>query len=630
MNTPRTALAMALATALMGSCLQPVYAVQSTTTAPVEAASTHEQQSETERLNAWFEAQYEQQLQQSPLRMTSLGRKDRYGEIDDMSEAAADAQFAKLEQSVTEMQSTFDYNKLTDDAKISYDLWIYGYETAKAMRPYSRRSYVFTQMSGAQSSLPNLLINFHNVSSEQDIRDYISRVSGLGRAISQLLTRAQVHAEEGVRAPYFAYDGVIEQATNLITGAPFAPDSDTDAPLYADAKRKIGALEEAGNIDTATAQALTASVEQALIKDFEPAYAQLIAWMQTDRANVSEEATGMGALPDGVAAYNAALRSNTTTAMTADEIHALGLAEVARIRAEMETIKADVGFDGSLQAFFDLLKSSTDDERFYYPNTDAGRQGYLDDSTAYLDYIKDKLPEYFGLLPKADLVVKRVEAFREQPGAAQHYYPGTPDGSRDGIYYAHLSDMTAMPKNEMEAIAYHEGNPGHHMQISIAQELTGVPTFRTQQFFTAYIEGWALYSELLAKEMGAYQNPYSDFGRLVTEIWRAIRLVVDTGLHAKGWTEQQAIDYFKQNSPIAEDAVRSEVRRYLVWPGQATAYKIGMLKILELREKAQRALGDQFDIRGFHDVVLGGGAVPMPILERMVDDWIAHEKAKSA
>jgi len=226
-------------------------------------------------------------------------------------------------------------------------------------------------------------------------------------------------------------------------------------------------------------------------------------------------------------------------------------------------------------------------------------------------------------VPKADLVVKRVETFREQPGAAQFYDQGTPDGSRPGVYYVHLIDMNAMPKPELESIAYHEGIPGHHLQISIAQELKGLPTFRTQAGYTAYVEGWGLYAERLAKEMGRYEDPYSDFGRLGGEIWRAIRLVVDTGLHAKGWTEEQAVAYFMANSPAAEGAIRSEIRRYIVLPGQATSYKIGMLKILELRSRAQAALGPRYDIRRFHDTVLGGGALPLSILERRVDDWIA-------
>jgi uncharacterized protein (DUF885 family) len=219
--------------------------------------------------------------------------------------------------------------------------------------------------------------------------------------------------------------------------------------------------------------------------------------------------------------------------------------------------------------------------------------------------------------------VKRVEAFREIPGAPQHYQEGTPDGSRPGTYYVHLIDMNAMPKPELETVAYHEGIPGHHLQIAIAQELTGLPKFRTQSFFNAYTEGWGLYAESLGKEMGGFRDPYSDFGRLSGELWRAIRLVVDTGLHAKGWTEAQAVDYFRENSPIAEGQIRAEVRRYIVMPGQATGYKIGMLKILELRARAQAALGDRFDIRRFHDVVLGGGALPLSLLEKRVDDWIA-------
>ncbi len=289
----------------------------------------------------------------------------------------------------------------------------------------------------------------------------------------------------------------------------------------------------------------------------------------------------------------------------------------------MVAIKDKVGFEGNLQEFFTFVKS---DQQFFYPNTYEGRQGYISDTEDYLANINKQLPDFFGILPKADLVVKRVEAFREQDGAAQHYFPGTPDGSRAGVYYAHLSDMTAMPKNEMEGIAYHEGNPGHHMQISIAQELTGVPQFRTQARFTAYAEGWGLYAELLAKEMGGYQNDFSDFGRLVNEIWRAVRLVVDTGLHSKGWTEAQAIAYFKEKTPVSAEAITSEVRRYIVWPGQATAYKVGMLKIVALRAKAEKELAEKFDIKGFHDTVLGGGALPLAILERRVEAWIASIK----
>ena len=385
-------------------------------------------------------------------------------------------------------------------------------------------------------------------------------------------------------------------------------------------RQEVQTLLAAGTIDSITAEQLTAQAKDALVNHLQPAYEDIIQWAENEKDRAPEVSTGVGKQPGGAAYYAYRLRSQTTTDLTADEIHQIGLDEVARLRKDMEAIKEHVGFDGSLQAFFEHVRNG---EWNYYPDTDEGRQAYIDDATAAIDGIKAELPNYFGLLPKADLVVKRVEPFRERDGAAQHYYPGTPDGSRPGIYYAHLSDMTAMPKNQLEVIAYHEGLPGHHMQISIAQELEDVPRFRTQARFTAYSEGWGLYSEYLAKEMpGTYQDPYQDFGRLTGEIWRAIRLVVDTGLHAKGWTEKEAINYFAANSPEPLESITSEIQRYIVMPGQATTYKIGMLKILELRAQAKAALGDSFDIRAFHDVILGGGALPLPLLERRVRRWI--------
>ena len=589
-------------------------------------AIEHPQQSESERLNAWFDAKYEEQLQFSPLMMTRLGRKDLYDQIDDMSEQAQEKRLAWRAATVEELKNNFDYDKLDESAKISYDLWMYQYEVAKVMQPFSRRGYVLTQMNGAQSMLPTMLINYHKVEESNDMDAYISRLKGVARAVEQLTTQAAINADEGVKAPYFAYEGVIGQSEKVISGQPFDEESDTDSALFADAKKKIAALQESGEIDEEQATAYIEQAKQALLDNVLPAYGKLITWFKNDLPNIPRDAKGASSLPDGDAYYNAMLFMRTTTDLTADEIHNIGLSEVDRLLAEMEKVKNEVGFDGTLNEFFSYIKSDVTDERFYYPNTDEGRQGYIDDTTVYLDNIKARLPEFFGILPKADLVVKRVEPYREQAGAPQHYFPGSPDGSTPGTYYAHLLDMTSMPKNEMEAIAYHEGNPGHHMQISIAQELEGVPKFRTTSFFNSYVEGWALYAETVAKEMGGYQNPTSEFGRLVSEMWRAIRLVVDTGIHSKGWTEEQAIQYFRDNSPVSEGQILAEVRRYFVWPGQATSYKIGMLKILELRAKAENALGDKFDIRAFHDVILGNGAVPLNILERMVDDWIASQK----
>lgn len=581
---------------------------------------------ESARLNAWFEEQFEEELAFSPIQQTFLGVTENNDQIDDFSLEAQREQLNWKRDSVAEMRTSFDYDQLNADAKISYDLWEYQLAAAEATEQFRTNDYIFEQMNAVHSFFPQLLIAFHTVEDADDMQAYISRIEATEVALDQLITLSQEAAAAGVRPPRFAFDSVIDSAGQIITGAPFTQGE--DSAIWADTQQKIATLKESETINQAQADALADAARTALVDHWQPAYERLIAWQQEDILNTSETSQGVGTLPEGEAYYNERLANQTTTDLTADEIHQIGLDEVSRLKAEMEAIKNSVGFEGDLQAFFSMLRDSKDDRRHYYPDTDEGRQAYIDDATAAIENIKTELPAYFGILPKADLEVRRVEPFREQPGAAQHYFPGTPNGSRPGIYYAHLSDMTAMPKGELEVIAYHEGLPGHHMQIAIQQELESVPTFRTQAGFTAYSEGWGLYSELLAKEMeGTYTDSYSDFGRLGSEIWRAIRLVLDTGLHAKGWTEEQAVQYFLANSAITEAQARSEVQRYLVLPGQATSYKIGMLKILELRGKAEQALGDQFDIRGFHDAVLGGGAVPLSVLETMVDQWIARVQA---
>ena len=585
--------------------------------------SARDDEDESVRLNAWFEERYEEELAFSPIQQTFLGVTENNDKIDDFSLEAQLEQLNWKRESVAEMRANFDYEQLNADAKISYDLWEYQLAAAEAASQFRLNGYVFEQMNAIHSFFPQLLIAFHSVEDADDMQAYVSRIEATEVALDQLITLSQEAAAAGVRPPRFAFESVIDSASQIISGAPF--NEGEDSAIWADAQQKIATLQETEIINQAQADALKNATRVALLDHWQPAYQRLIAWQQEDIVNTSEISQGIAALPDGEAYYNERLANQTTTNLTADEIHQIGLNEVARLKAEMEVIKNNVGFEGDLKAFFAMLRDSKDDQRHYYPDTDEGRQAYIDDATAAIENIKIKLASYFGLLPKADLEVRRVEPFREQPGAAQHYFPGTPDGSRPGIYYAHLSDMTAMPKGELEVIAYHEGLPGHHMQIAIQQELENVPTFRTQAGFTAYSEGWGLYSELLAKEMdGTYTDPYSDFGRLGSEIWRAIRLVLDTGLHAKGWTEEQAVQYFLDNSAITEAQARSEVQRYMVLPGQATSYKIGMLKILELREKAEQALGDKFDIRGFHDAVLGGGAVPLSVLEAIIDQWIAE------
>ena len=596
-------------------------------TTPETTPTVANQQTETQRLNMWFEARYKEELDFSPISKTFQGIDEDQDKIDQMSVAAMDAQLTWQRAAVAEMKTFFDYDSLEREAKTSYDLFVYQLEQAEASDAFRNNGYVFNQMNQVHAFFPQLLIAFHKVRNAQDMENYHTRVGESARALRQLIDLAKASAETGVRPPYFSYDEVISGAQAIITGAPFTEGEDSS--LWADAKLKLVTLVDNGEMTQEEADAMQARLEAAFTGDFQAAYEEVITYLEADRANVADVAQGVSSLPNGVAYYNERLANQTTTPLTADEIHAIGLAEVTRLRADMETVKVEFGFDGSLQEFFTFLRDTKDDERLYYPNTDEGRQAYIDDATAAIDNITKNLPDYFGIMPKAGLEVKRVESFREQDGAAQHYYSGTPDGSRPGIYYAHLSDMTAMPKRELEVIAYHEGNPGHHMQISIAQELENLPTFRTQAGFTAFSEGWALYSEALAAEIpGTYQTPLSRFGRLGSEMWRAIRLVVDTGLHAKGWTEDEAVAYFLANSAITDAQARSEVRRYLVLPGQATSYKVGMIRIQQLRATAQEALGEAFDIRAFHDTVLSGGALPLDLLERRVNTWVESVKSE--
>lgn len=551
----------------------------------------------------------------NPEELTSQGRKDHYSELTDRSEAHADRVLAWRRGSVAMMKARFDPTKLDEDARTSFEIWDLELTRAEKRRAFRHHGYIFAR-GGAHTGLPNFMINFHRVDQRSDMDAYIARVAKIGAAIDQLLVRAQASSAAGVRMPRFAYDQATDEVARVTVGAPF-----TDAPdcaLFADGKAKIASLK----LDAAQSQTLTTKLSGAMTSQMKLAYERLSLWLKTDATRASAEAHGAGSLPNGAAYYETQLYLQTTTTMTAEQIHQLGLSEVARIRIEMEAVKARTGFTGPLADFFVFMRT---DKRFYLPNTDAGRAQYLKLADGYLSAMKAALPRYFGRLPKADLIVKRVEAFREEPGGAQHYFAGTPDGSRPGIFYAHLSDMNAMPTYQLENIAYHEGLPGHHMQISIAQELTGIPKFRTQYSYTAYVEGWGLYAEALSKEMGFDTDPYNDFGRLSGEIWRAIRLVLDTGIHAKGWSEQQAVDYFTANSAQPATAIKSEVRRYIVTPGQATCYKIGMLKLQALRDQARGRLGAKFDYRSFHDAVLTGGSLPLPVLEGRIDRWIARQ-----
>lgn len=581
---------------------------------------TNQLSAATSVFNEWLDNEYATELDFRPLTKTNQGSKSDYGELDDVSEQSLDSQLAWRGDSVARMQTQFDRSELDVEGQLSWDLWEYQLEIAELNLPFRRHSYIFGR-NGPQSRLPNSLINSHRVDSVSDMEAYTSRLQQSRRYMSQYLERAKLSVAAGIRAPFFDYDQAISEIKRITTGAPFSDEG--DSALWADVSEKVLALQDAGLIDEPEATRLAGDAKDALLNYFKPGFDEVLAWLESDRINATEVAQGASSLPNGDDYYNVRLQTMTTLPLGANEIHELGFSEVARIHEEMEGIKRVVGFEGSLQDFFGFLR---EDDQFYFETTDQGRADYLAMAEVHLEQMYTRLPDYFGILPKAGLEVKRVEAFREAAGGAAHYRRGTKDGSRPGTFYVHLTDMRAVAVNRLENLSYHEGVPGHHMQLSIQTELENIPKFRTNGGYTAYSEGWGLYAELLGKEMGGYNDPFSDMGRLSGELWRAVRLVVDTGIHAKNWTQAEAVDYALGNSPRPDSSVRSEVRRYFNNPGQATAYKIGMLKIIEYREKAEAELGEKFDIKGFHDTVLGSGPVPMVALEVQVDRWIESLK----
>lgn len=575
----------------------------------------------TAELHRWLDARYDEELQFFPETLTVLGRHELYDQLDDVSAEGEAERLAWYEQSVAALRERFDYDALDSEGQTSFDFWVYRLERKRGDLEFHDYQYPMTQIGGPHTDIPLFLINYHQVETVADMEAYIARLAEFPRVLEQTMVQVKHSASLNVRPPRFAQQTILDQSRIIIDGAPFT--DGPDSPLWEDARFKLAALREGNLIDDDMQIALSDEIRGILLEQVAPAYAAVIDWFSADIERTSDTTPGALTLPNGAAYYAERLRYFTTTDLSAAEIHQLGLDEVERIQRQIRAIMADVKFEGSLQEFFDFVRDS---DRFYYPDTDAGRQAFIDETERYLALVNEKLPEYFGLLPHTPLVVRRVEAFRELDGAAAFYEEGTADGQRPGVYYMHLSDMHANNRTDLQTTAYHEGNPGHHMQIAIAHERNDLPFFRTDVWYSGYGEGWALYAEQVAAEMGVYDDPYYEFGRLVSEIFRAIRLVVDTGIHALGWSEEEAVQYMLAHSAIPEPTVRSEIRRYITWPGQATSYKVGMLKILELREFAQAMLGDSFDIRSFHDTVLAGGSLPLEILERRVHDWVASEQ----
>lgn len=573
-------------------------------------------EAESKKANAFFQKSFDNRVDKQPEFQTRLGIKKDYGKLNDNSPEASEKELEVKKKELVWLTDSINVNALSKDALLSYTLFKQGVENHINDYKFRLHNYPVNQMFGAQSGKPAFLINMHRIDDVSDAENYISRLNGLKTYFTQLVENLKAREDIGVVPPKFVFDKVVQDSENILVGQPF-DSSNKQSTLLKDFMKKVNALE----IDNDTKITLEKQAKEALLGSVKPAYNELIAFIkgQKERANSDH---GAWKFPDGKAFYNNALKRTTTTDLTADEIHEIGLAEVDRIHGEMNAIREKVGFPSDLQAFFQFMKT---DQQFYYSGDQKGKDAYLAEAVHLIDSMKTRLDEIFITKPKADIMVKAVEAFREKSAGKAFYNRPAADGSRPGIYYANLYDMESMPTYQMEALAYHEGIPGHHMQLAIQQELENVPMFRKFGGYTAYTEGWGLYSEFIPKEMGFYADPYSDFGRLAMELWRACRLVVDTGIHAKKWTREKGIKYYTDNTPNAElDAVKM-VERHIVMPSQATAYKIGMLKILELRKKAKNALGEAFDIRDFHEVVISHGAIPLNVLEDFVDEYIASK-----
>lgn len=573
---------------------------------------------ESIRLDTFFEDVFEQHLQRSPMWQSRLGLKWDYDKWNNVTQAFADESKLLRNQQLAEAVE-FDTSMLTASQNMSLQLFIADLERQAQNDKFPHHTYIMHQFRAWHTAVPSFLINIHRVSQLSDAHAYISRLEKVEALFDDVIVQMQIREEKGIFPPRWSYDQMIQSSANVLKGAPFEP-KQSDSTILSDFKGKVSSLD----ISKDEQQALITKAESALMTSVKPAYEKIIAELEKQR-ELSPEGDGVWRLPQGGEWYQNRLNWFTTTKLTAQQVHDLGLENVERIHAEMRSIMQKVNFEGNLSEFFTFMRN---DDQFYYPATDEGRQRYMEEAKAYIDAMEAKLPEYFGLKPKARMIVKRVEPFRERSAGKAFYQSPSKDGSRPGTYYANLFNMRDMPTYQMEALAYHEGIPGHHMQRAIAQELEGIPEFQKYLAFTAYTEGWGLYTEELGKDMGFYRDPYSDFGRLAMELWRACRLVVDTGLHEFKWTREQAIEYLVENTPNSENDATKAIERYIAMPGQATAYLVGKLKIMELRKKAQDTLGEKFEYAGFHDVILENGPVPMSILEENINKWIEQNHAQ--
>ena len=588
-------------------------------TQPAPAVPALDPAAEDRRLTAFLDAAFEAQLARSPQGLTSLGRKDQYDRLDTYTEEYRAQGLDLAQRQLQQMRAQFQPEALSPAGRLSYKL--FEKEVLDDVEAWRWRAHAFPASTNGSpaGSLPVFLINQHRVASVADAEAYVARLRDVERVMGEITANMRRQAASGILPPKFNFAPVRADTRRVLDGAPFTSGADT--PVYADFKAKVAKLDA----PQSEKDRLFAAAREALTGPFARGYRAFLAtWDQMDRQ--AQGVRGAWSLPDGSAFYQHRLRSSTTTDMTADQIHQTGLEQVAAIHREMERIKTQVGFKGTLQDFFRHIVQG---QQYKYSNDAKGREQYLADARRYIAQVMAKAPTMFRRLPKAALEVRAVEAWRQETAPVAFYNRPSEDGSRPGIYYVNLADMRQVLKPQTEAISYHEGAPGHHFQIALAQELPDVPKFRRFGGYGAYAEGWGLYAESLGKELGFYEDPYSEFGMYSTQLWRAVRLVVDTGIHSKRWTREQAIKYFLDNALLSERDATKEVERYFNWPGQATSYMVGQLKIVELRQRAQRELGPRFDLRDFHAVVLESGSVPLDVLEELVNAYISRTKGAS-
>lgn len=564
-------------------------------------------------LHRFFEEAFQERVERSPQTLTHLGVKKFQDRLDDFSDAkqAADCELIRdqLERLNQFDEGTLDSENSAD--RLNIRVFRHEAEQALARIRYRHNDYLISQKFGLHIDFPAFMINMHTVENEQDAHNYLARVGCAEHAFDQVIEGLELRERAGVLPPAYLFPQILGDCRAFIGIEDSLHDVQRNV-LYEDFSAKIEKLE---GIDHTQRGALRTDLARVLRASVVPAYRRLITFLERQQEKAPLEA-GAWSLPDGDAYYRTCLARHTSTDLSADDVCQLGVEEVTRLKQEMLALKDRLGIAGGLQDLYAHARGNPD---FYYRQDEQGRQAYLAELQRIIAHVETLLPHQFAVLPQDRLLVKAVERHREKTAGIAFYEGPAPDGSRPGIFYVNLYDLGQLPAFTMEALAYHEALPGHHLQFSIANRLRDLPTFRRYTDDTAYIEGWGLYAEQVAKEMGLYQDPWSEFGRLAQELKRACRLVVDTGLHARRWTRQQAIDYMVENVPSSEAQLVKEVERYLVMPGQATAYKVGMAEILSLRGLAQKAHGEKFEIRAFHDELLRHGPLPLSLLREQIE-----------